>query len=382
MPNRHAKPDPDQLRLLLTREERLVVLECVDPIKANVTKRQWTTLSNLLMQIEFCGGAGSSFARVEVLAARMRIEKRSVRRIRRVAEKAGMLTVVERFSQTSETQRSNQWLVQWDQLRSYCDQGKLAACLARLEDRQSPRTSQPRTDDQDTQQESQQEPCPTSPGQAELQTASQKMSSPPDPKSSPPDSESPPPDPGSPLIESLQIPQESPESKVDPVGQAPSNSEQSHEAQGGRELRRVDRKNHLPRGAAERVDWGQAAACAQQIARKISKPQGSNRLTAANREFALKVAALSQQYGERWLNDAIEGVRQVRPRKVWAYLWSCLEDGAKQQRRHFRRDLSQLRPPDEMLRPPDRSEPQQSDLSERLCGAGEGGRRIAEGGMV
>ena len=153
-----------------------------------------------------------------------------------------------------------------------------------------------------------------------------QMSSPPGELSSPPDELSPPPDDSSALNRELDSSLEKPTDTVDC---------------------RDDRV----------VDWQKASALAEKVHRVCGRPRCRE-----DGELALKAAVLVERYGERWLWDACEGVRLTKPRNPYAYLFTCLDDGAKKLRRRLRRDLAGLGPPP--------APPQSADLSRRLCASG------------
>lgn len=264
----------DQRRLPLSREERLGLLDNRDLEKLGVATRQWRSVRELLRQIEYCGGADSSYARVETLAARMGCSKRTAQRARRAAEGAGLLRVAERY--TSTGQRTNQWLVAWD---------RLAAASLEV----SP------------------------PGG--VVTPPRVIASPPGDVVSPP----------------IEIHQSSIRDPLEMVD------------------RRDDQKNM-------EVDWQRAERDAARLERRVGPCRSDQ-----DRDLAIKAAALSQRYGERWLWDAAEACRVVRPERPWAYFWSCIADGARKQQRRLTRDLARLRPPVAAAG---------VDLSERLCAAG------------
>jgi hypothetical protein len=151
---------------------------------------------------------------------------------------------------------------------------------------------------------------------------SKKLSPTPDVVSPTPDELSPTPDKLSPPIENQQIP--------------------SRESS-----RKVDRPNvdHGNAGAGKalvdhHVDWDRAVGLASDVVRKLGREPSR-----ADWNTVVKAAALSHCYGEQWLWDSLSAVESIRPRNLYGYLWSCWEDGAKQQGRRFRRDLAALEVP-------------------------------------
>ena len=103
---------PGQLTLPLTRDDRLAIVDDVDPSVAGVSVRAWRSIRELLRQVEFCSGRSGCHARVDVLAARMGVTGRTVRRARQAAEVAGLLRV------EPTPGRSHLWAVSWTRLAS------------------------------------------------------------------------------------------------------------------------------------------------------------------------------------------------------------------------------------------------------------------------
>ena len=112
------KPAAEQLALPLSRDARLSLIDQADPVALGIGVRQWPRVRELLRQIEFCGGASEgSHSRVKVLAAKMGVAERTVRRLRKLAVDAGLLSIDERYAPCG-AQYSHRWQVQYDRLRA------------------------------------------------------------------------------------------------------------------------------------------------------------------------------------------------------------------------------------------------------------------------
>ncbi len=111
------KPDEGgaQLRIPFTRDARLRLLAEINPAIANVSRRTWINVAELLMQIELTTGADGCFCYCETLGDRM-FERRGIPRstffrVRQTAGRLGLLIAEERHNRQGKM--SNAWRVDW-----------------------------------------------------------------------------------------------------------------------------------------------------------------------------------------------------------------------------------------------------------------------------
>lgn len=62
-------------------------------------------------------------------------------------------------------------------------------------------------------------------------------------------------------------------------------------------------------------------------------------------EFAVKVAILAADFGERWLEHALGGLATCRPHNGWAYLTTCLGESTAGLGRRLNRELARVSVP-------------------------------------
>lgn len=137
MPRSTKKLDSQQTLLPLTREARLMSIDAAEPESLGIGVRSWRTIRELLRQIEFCSTRGGCFVRVEVLASRMGVVKRTVQRARRVAEEAGLLSVDDQ-RKGHNGQRSNEWQVNWCRLATHQPAQSMQTKVSPTPDEMSP----------------------------------------------------------------------------------------------------------------------------------------------------------------------------------------------------------------------------------------------------
>ena len=139
MARRRRQFDPAQMQLPnFSREDRLAAIDATNPQSVGIQPRAWRSVRELLRQIEFCSRP-DCHARVEVLAARMGVTGRTVRRVRDLAERAGLLIVTKRPG------RSHLWQVRWSALSSPAEMSAppdtMSAHIEFLENQRNPTTS-------------------------------------------------------------------------------------------------------------------------------------------------------------------------------------------------------------------------------------------------
>jgi hypothetical protein len=315
--------DPAQRRLPLTREERLHLIDGVDPEAAGVGRRQWRTVHSLLKTLEFCSTGGDSHVRVEILMAKMQVDRRTVQRARAAAEGAGLLAVASRS--THNGQASNLWQIDWG--RVWAVQENRAADLPPMGGAMPP----PR---------------------GELP---------------PPRGELPPPLRNTRALDRLLGP-----SKQPVVG---GGSSGYVETPGGDRrfvvgIRTAKATTPAPTDGpppVERVLRGAElnAAAMRGIATLIEQKIGRRR-SDGDWPLALKAAALVPQLGEVWLWDSVEAVVRKRPpaTNVWAYFHRCLDERAKLAGVRLSRELSRIVLPAELLAEDGATA---REFSERMC---------------
>jgi hypothetical protein len=301
-----SRDKPAQRRMPLARDERLRLIDGVDPAAAGMGRRQWRNVHALLKTLEYCSTGGDSQVRVEVLMAKMNVDRRTVQRARAAAEAAGLLDVEHRVWRNGQT--SNEWRLNW---------GRVAALqLAQIRAHQLP------------------------PMGGELP--------PPRGKLPPPRGKLPPP-----LIENSALycsletihNWSTPTRAREPGVRSPGDDQKfSFGAGTTRGVATAELDAATIRGIAERVE----------------------RQSRGDWDLACKAAALVAMLGEQWLWDAVEGVMRKRPpaRNPWSYLHRCLDEGAQSRGVKFARALSLVELPAELVADDGR---EARAMRERLC---------------
>lgn len=303
-----------QTALLLSRDDKLAALAAIPPDRVGLSRLRWAQVVDLLTQIELRTGRGVCHCYAETLRAVMNrgvgVPETTFHRIRRAAERAGLLAKTMRHD--GRRQQSNEWRIQWD---------RVSGLAAGVEVNEI--TSKP------------------------AQLAAPK---------------------GGTLAEKSGTPGRQSGARgrqSDTLYQRISSAVVQHE------WSTVDDADQKKRSAAaiafgsaawwtpERIE--EARRLARQVVRKIGRPCRDPR----DRELVIKAAALALgPLCEAWLADAVAGVIACRPAKPWAYLQTCLAEGAELRGVNLWGLLRRVTVPPAAVAPP--SEAEREPVS-RLC---------------